>query len=445
MEEVKVSPNSTPKTSVETEIASELSQVADPPEPDYSPPSEGSSLNQTSYFNLVSTIHDKHFHIKINNDQYNNILTSLVNGLRRTIITDIPTVSFDVESLSGFDNPKLRIITNRSKYHNDYLAHRISLIPVSITTFMKNLKTYNYYNIINSSNTIQMDVEDFDVSKLQFKINVSNTNNIMEKSIYVKTNDMKVYYDDNEISNEEYKFINPEIILAKLTPMKRETDIPESINLIATPSLGYGYMHTRWSPTSNIEYWFEEDEEKINQLTSSLSESENKRFRIEKSQRIYKGAENNIPMIYNIKYKSKGSVNNYYIFKESIRVLKEKINSYKNNLQSGENMKFTYETNAMNALDIITETAGHTVGNIIVEYARMHKGVDYIAYKVPHPLKKDMFVRVKPTLEYKEQSDLSEKDLTISIINEVCIHVINILKNLENEYNQIIEEEDEFQ
>ena len=69
-----------------------------------------------------------------------------------------------------------------------------------------------------------MDVEDFDVSKLQFKINVSNTNNIMEKSIYVKTNDMKVYYDDNEISNEEYKFINPEIILAKLTPMK-ETDI----------------------------------------------------------------------------------------------------------------------------------------------------------------------------------------------------------------------------
>ena len=87
MEEVKVSPNSTPKTSVETEIASELSQVADPPEPDYSPPSEGSSLNQTSYFNLVSTIHDKHFHIKINNDQYNNILTSLVNGLRRTIIT----------------------------------------------------------------------------------------------------------------------------------------------------------------------------------------------------------------------------------------------------------------------------------------------------------------------------------------------------------------------
>ena len=36
----------------------------------------------------------------------------------------------------------------------------------------------------------------------------------MEKSIYVKSNDMKVYYNDNEISNEEYKFINPEQVVA---------------------------------------------------------------------------------------------------------------------------------------------------------------------------------------------------------------------------------------
>ena len=50
---------------------------------------------------------------------------------------------------------------------------------------------------------------------------------------------------------------NPDIIIAKLLPLKRETDIPETLNFVATPSLGYGYMHTRWSPTSNIEYWFE--------------------------------------------------------------------------------------------------------------------------------------------------------------------------------------------
>ena len=82
------------------------------PEPDYTPPS---LQEKHKYLNLLTKPDDPNYHIQINNNKYNNILTSLVNGLRRVIITDIPTISFDVESLSGFDNPNLQILENKSK------------------------------------------------------------------------------------------------------------------------------------------------------------------------------------------------------------------------------------------------------------------------------------------------------------------------------------------
>ena len=199
------------------------------PEPDYTPPS---LQEKHKYLNLLTKPDDPNYHIQINNNKYNNILTSLVNGLRRVIITDIPTISFDVESLSGFDNPNLQILENKSKYHNDYLAHRISLLPVSISTFFKNIKTNGHYNSISSSGNVPMTTEDFDISKLQFKLSVINKNNAMGSSIYVKSGDMKIYYDDNEIDNSSYNFINSNIILAKLLPLKRDTDNPETINLL---------------------------------------------------------------------------------------------------------------------------------------------------------------------------------------------------------------------
>jgi nitrogen regulatory protein PII-like uncharacterized protein len=48
-----------------------------------------------------------------------------------------------------------------------------------------------------------------------------------------------------------------------------------------------------------------------------------------------------------------------------------------------------------------------------------------------------MVVRIKPTSEYKETSDLSDKELCINIVNDTCLHVIEILSVIEEEYNDI--------
>ena len=59
----------------------------------------------------------------------------------------------------------------------------------------------------------------------------------MGESKYVKSGHMKIYYDNNEIIMK-YKIIDPEIILAKLAPLKRGNS--ETINFIVNPSYGTG-------------------------------------------------------------------------------------------------------------------------------------------------------------------------------------------------------------
>lgn len=408
-----------------------------PKTPEYSPP----SLDKTSkYLNIITGKQEKTFHVQIRNNEFNHILTSLANGLRRTIITEIPTYSFDVESLSGFDNPNLQFIENKSKYHNDYLAHRISLVPINFEIFQKNLEIYKNYHSETTNSDIPLTIEEFNISNIKFKLSVENRSATINSHVYVKTKDMKIYYGDNELSNEKYKILNPDIILAKLAPLKRDTDLPENINFIATPSRGYGYMHTRFSPTSNIEYWFEEDINLIESKMEKMDLKQANRFKIEQSQRLFIGHEENQPQIFNIKYKSKGSINNYSIFGEAIKNLKTQILEYKTKLNTGENFELKEDTNSMNAIDVFTNIAGHTVGNILVEYSRYHPGIDYIAYKIPHPLKKEMVIRIKCTNEYIEQSSLDHKTRAINILNDTCNHLINIITSIEEEFSVLSDE-----
>ena len=54
---------------------------------------------------------------------------SLINGIRRTLLTDIDTVAIDVKDIN--------IITNNGKLHNEFLKDRISLIPLYINELHK--------------------------------------------------------------------------------------------------------------------------------------------------------------------------------------------------------------------------------------------------------------------------------------------------------------------
>ena len=338
--------------------------------------------------------------IFINEDK--NVKPCLVNGIRRTILSNIEVPAFDVESLEGYDNPNLKIIENTSKYNNAYIAHRIGLIPLNLEEFRDDYSQ---------------------VEELEFELNVQNdTGNEM----YVKTSHFTITYQGKKV--DATKIIkNQQIIIAKLLPpVIPESTKGESLHLIAKCKYGSGSSHAKFTPTSNIEYWFEEED------TVPLESSE--KTITESHERVFKKADNGEPLIINMRYRTKGSLKLDTILRNGINQLKEDIASYVSNIQHG-----TYtcneNTNAMGAIDIIATNKihhGHSIGNIVKEYARMfyNDQIEFIAYKIPHPLKDEMVMRIKARNPGKSHSDTCR-----SLVSNTCDEVIKILGSISKQFD----------
>ena len=90
-----------------------------------------------------------------------NMDLSVANGIRRIILTEIPTVGF-----YGEDEPTVDIHKNTGPLHNELMKHRIGLIPIYVSEEITDTYNDNDYkfelNIMNdSSNTINVTTADF--------------------------------------------------------------------------------------------------------------------------------------------------------------------------------------------------------------------------------------------------------------------------------------------
>ena len=52
---------------------------------------------------------------------------SVVNAIRRTLLSDIPTVAFNTSDTNGGD---IKMVKNDTSLHNEMMLHRIGLLPI---------------------------------------------------------------------------------------------------------------------------------------------------------------------------------------------------------------------------------------------------------------------------------------------------------------------------
>ena len=115
--------------------------------------------------------------------ELNNINLSLVNAIRRVVLSDFPTIGFKTEE---YLNSDLKVITNTSSINNEYILHRLGLVPI-------------YYPNIKS----------FDPSNYKFILNKENTTN---STISIKSNDFKVINIETGEEEDTIKFFPPDPI-----------------------------------------------------------------------------------------------------------------------------------------------------------------------------------------------------------------------------------------
>ena len=185
---------------------------------------------------------------------------SIVNGIRRTLLTDIQSVAFDPDNII--------IEKNTGSLHNEFLKHRISLIPLYIDP-----ETYNYSLLfelkveMNDDTTMNVYNSDFNIYPLKNEY-LEKVESGDEPTIEMLKKIDKNYYNlNNPLSNSKkkeifrpFRFGNVDnyMLITELKDTGSEDD-KQIIDLYAVPSIGTTRVHSRHNNLPTVVYTFTKD------------------------------------------------------------------------------------------------------------------------------------------------------------------------------------------
>jgi len=315
----------------------------------------------------------------------NNSNSSFVNCLRRIIISNIETVGFRTED---YEESDIKIIENTSSLHNEFLLHRIGLIPINIP-----------------------DVSTYDPTKYKFSLNVDNkTQNIID----ITTNDIEVLnLETNTLEKTEdffprNKITNDHILIIRLKPTPDGTG--EKIKLEGKSSKGIGKQHIRFSPVSNVCFInkidpnreAEEFDKYLAQHPDSNITELKKKFKLEESERCFYINENGDPHKFEFTIESCGVIEPHKILIQGLNKIIAMLNKFTSEfekaLSNNESNVEIKETKAlMKAFDITINNENHTLGHLLQSHINQLFKSDniFVGYQNPHPLENKIIFRIK--------------------------------------------------
>lgn len=312
--------------------------------------------------------------------------TSFVNAIRRTILSEVETVSFNIDD---YQNSDLKVIKNSSSLHNEFLLHRLGLIPVNVE-----------------------DVDSFNPDNYKFELKKQNNTN---KLINVTSKDFKVTNLETGTVEDVTKFfpandITKDHILI-ITLKNNPTGDGEEIHIEGKCSKGMGSENSRFSPVSCVVFINKRNDERAQQAfeeyVSQLEEKPSadelkvlaKRFDLEEGDRYFYVDENGDPNRFDFTIESVGIISPGEIFRRACKKLVQKINHFNRNLDLAldskeSDIEIRESSGVMSGFDVTIKNENHTLGFLLQTYInKLNDGV-FVGYMNPHPLQKEIKIRV---------------------------------------------------
>lgn len=346
-----------------------------------------------------------------------NIDLSIVNSLRRTILADIENIAFYFDINNKYpETSDIYIKTNDTPLHNEFLAQRISMIPIYLSN---------------------EEIESWNPGDYEFSIDVSNNSsniiNITSKDIIVKKNgkiDTKLreqMFPKNTITNEY-------IIITKLPPTTNKTTKIE-VSMIARKATAE--KSACWSTVSLCTYFNAIDEKKnkhkldifIEKHKDALTkENATARYNTLDYQRSYKRNEYLEPNEFIFKIEPECLLSPHTIIKNALKIISDKIAT----LIVFDDTKITIE-NMDEIYNITIHEENHTIGNLLQALlynihirGKDSKDISYVGYFVPHPLDKLVILKIK--------SRFNEFQIKDALIDSFKI-IKNIIDDISHEWD----------
>lgn len=387
---------------------------------------------------------------KSNEDGFNfslsNVNVCIANGLRRTILTDIPVI--------GFDKSNCTIDVNTSQFINEIIKHRLTCIPIML----------DHYN--------DEKIEDILPKQYTMEIDIENNEN---KELLVTTGDFNLINKEsnNKVSSTELNKIFPKnsitgdyITFLRLRP-KLSDNIPgQAIKLKCDFGVFTARQDSVYIPASKCTYFNTIDEKEAKRAWESYKvdfikkyeESEDNKSEINEKLKFEK---KNFDALEKYRYFKKDSfdftIKSVSIYSESQLIYKacsiliDKLEQFINNILKinvndddslDENLvkiKMSHEvidfpSTIENSYDIIMIGEDHTLGNILQHllYDMFYNGektIIYCGFQKYHPHNLESVLRIayiKPITN----------DILIDDLKKIIIKGIDTFRKIQKEFNK---------
>jgi DNA-directed RNA polymerase subunit L len=183
--------------------------------------------------------------VENNNDMQfvlSGVDTSIANGLRRTLLSDIPSV---VMKTMPQEKCQVTFTSNTTKFHNEILKQRLACIPVHITDLGPHIEQLEIEVDLenDTSENIYLTTEDFKIKNLS-------------TGQYLKTDDVKNIFPPNPQTGYY-------IDVARLRPKLTPDGSGEKVSFKARLSIGTADENSMYNAVSTSVFGNTQDEDKI--------------------------------------------------------------------------------------------------------------------------------------------------------------------------------------
>jgi DNA-directed RNA polymerase subunit L len=362
-----------------------------------------------------------------------NTNVTVANTLRRAILTLTPSVGFRTEP---HNKSEVDIKINTTPLVNEMLSHRIGMIPVRVPSLIDfNPELYEF--ILDRKNVSN---ELMDVRASDFQVFMRNPENPLDTPVQLKTED---YFPPDPITNET-------VLITRLRPQWNPTAPKEHIYIRAKASISNGTENIRWSPVSQCSYEYTRDSDpehrkavfeawlatnkKITDPTAMEAEQSermgqyNREFETMEIQRCFIKNEKGEPSDFTFHLESIGTQSIIDIVKSGLAACEALVAKYQDmDSAQPESVQILIGDSRYPSLDITFRDEAHTLGNLLETFlvdshidGSSEPKLTYAAYKVPHPLRKEMCLRVSIAGSHDPEAQRQTARLAIAM---VCRHL----------------------
>jgi DNA-directed RNA polymerase subunit L len=346
-----------------------------------------------------------------------NINVSLINAIRRTVLSDIPCVVFRT---MPYEKSMVNITKNTTRLNNEIIKQRLSCIPIYITDLSIPLEKY----------LVELDVK-------------NDTNEI----IYVTTKDFKIKDIESDkylIDKEVHRIFPPNeitkehILITRLRPQLSDDIHGETLTLNAKMTITNAKEDSGFNVVSTCSYEFLKDVPRIqtewNKKEKELRENglndeeisfEKENWMLHDAKRIYLDDQ------FKFIIETIGVFDNKTLVSKSCDIINSKIQYIIDECDS-ETLKILDGETMMNSFNIILENEDYTIGKCIEYglnelYYKQQQILTFVGFKKKHPHDTYSIINIA------FKNDSLNKESVYPIIKLVCELIKDVFQDIKSQ------------